>query len=221
MFQDQQNDQDTDKDIVLESRQVLGIFFLFAVIVGIAFVAGFMVGHGSFDFAKKSSPDSPVAGSSGALTRTVEPASSPAQGSSPAPPGDNAETDTPKPAPPDASVPTEQTPARESPKSVRARVADEKFKSLPTEESADGEPAGLYQPQAGQQFWQVTAQSRDKAATVAKNLIRSGFPAHVAPSPDPRLFRVLIGPLKNQSDAASTRAALREKGFNDVMARNY
>jgi hypothetical protein len=32
---------------------------------------------------------------------------------------------------------------------------------------------------------------------------------------------VLIGPLKNQSEAASTRTALREKGFNNVMARNY
>jgi cell division protein FtsN len=218
MFQDHED----AKDIVLESRQLLGIFFLFAVIVGIAFVAGFMVGHGSsFDFAKKPSPVSPIAGSAGALTRTVEPPSTPNPSSTSAASGDGpSEVDAAKPKP-RAVAPDEPTPAGETSAKGPGPAAAGKFKPLPVEAAADGVSAGLYQPQAGQQFWQVTAQSRDKAETVAKSLINSGFSAHVAPSPDPRLFRVLIGPLKDQSEAASTRMALREKGFNDVMPRNY
>jgi cell division protein FtsN len=222
MFQEHED----GKDIVLESRQLLGIFFLFAVVLGIAFVAGFMVGHGSFDFAKKPSPASPSDGSTGALTRTVEPASPANPGSASAASGDgtpDAEAAKPEPraAAPAASAPAEKTPAGESSKRTPAPAEEKEFKPLPVEDTADGASTGLYQPQTGQQFWQVTAQSRDKAETVAKSLVRSGFSAHVASSRDPKLFRVLIGPLKNQSEAASTRTALREKGFNNVMARNY
>jgi len=217
MFQETED----GKDIVLESRQLLGIFFLFAVVLGIAFVAGFMVGHGSFDFARKPSPPLPSDGSGGALTRTVEPASTANPGSAPAASGDStSEADTAKPEP-RAAAPAEKTSPAKSSKTALAPTAEEEFKPLPVEDAADGASTGLYQPQAGQQFWQVTAQSRDKAETVAKNLVRCGFSAHVAPSKDPKLFRVLIGPLRNQSEAASTRTALREKGFNNVMARNY
>lgn len=216
MFQERED----GKEIVLESRQLLGIFFLFAVILGIAFVAGFMVGHGSFDFAKKPSPVSPSAESTGAVTRTVEPpAANP--GSSPTGSGDStSDADTGKPQP-DAAPPPVPTPAVESSKRAPVPAAGKEFKPLPVEDAAGGASAGLYQPQAGQQFWQVTAQSRDKAETVAKSLVHSGFRAHVAPSPDARLFRVLVGPLKNESEAASARTALREKGFNSVIARNY
>jgi cell division protein FtsN len=220
MFQETED----GKDIVLESRQLLGIFFLFAVVLGIAFVAGFMVGHGSFDFARKPSPVLPSDGSSGPQTRTVEPASTANPGSAPAASGDStSEADAAKPEPRATApaVTAEKTPAGESSKTAPAPTAEKEFKPLPVEDTADGASTGLYQPQAGQQYWQVTAQSRDKAETVAKNLVRSGFSAHVAPSKDPKLFRVLIGPLKNQSEAASTRTALREKGFNNVMARNY
>jgi hypothetical protein len=213
MFQENED----GKEIVLESRQLLGIFFLFAVILGIAFVAGFMVGHGSFDFARKASPPVTSAdANTGALTRTVEPAPSP--GSSAASGEGASQVDSAKPEP--RAAPAERASAEPS-KSSPAPAAGTEFKPLPLEDMSAGGGADLYHPQAGQQFWQVTAQSRDKAETVAKSLVHSGFAAHVAASQDPKLFRVLIGPLKNQSEAASIRTALREKGFNSVMARNY
>jgi cell division septation protein DedD len=215
MFQENED----GKEIVLESRQLLGIFFLFAVILGIAFVAGFMVGHGSFDFAKKAPSVTSGDGNTGALTRTVEPPPGTGPGSSAGSGEGASQADTAKPEP-RAAAPAERAPA-ESSKSSPAPAAGTEFKPLPLEDTAGGAGADLYHPQAGQQFWQVTAQSRDKAETVAKSLVHSGFAAHVAPSQDPKLFRVLIGPLKNQSEAASIRTALREKGFNSVMARNY
>lgn len=206
-----QNTED-GKEIVIENRQLLGIFFLVAVLLGIAFVAGFMVGHGSFDFAKKAAAQGPVPETTGAETRTLGPSGT--AGAAPVRDETQEQTASPKPRP-DAGA------AETAPATKRAPAHRETASPSAAEESGGGSGDGLYQPHTGDRFWQVTAQSRDKAQAVASDLIRSGFTAHVASSPEPRLFRVLVGPLKNQAEAASTRVGLRDKGFNNVIARNY
>lgn len=212
-----QNTED-GKELVIENRQLLGIFFLFAVVLGIAFVAGFMVGHGSFDFGKKTPPATAATEGSGAMTRTVEPDST-SGGAAQAPPPASASSET-KPSATRKAASESAAAAGPTSKRESARASEKSVAPLPDEDRGTG-GSGLYQPRTGERFWQVTAQSREKAQAVASDLIHSGFVAHVASSPEPRLFRVLVGPLKNQAEAASTRVALRDKGFNNVIARNY
>ena len=38
----------SESEILLGNTQLIGIFFLLAVLLGVAFTAGFMLGHGSF-----------------------------------------------------------------------------------------------------------------------------------------------------------------------------
>jgi cell division septation protein DedD len=74
----------------------------------------------------------------------------------------------------------------------------------------------------GQQFLQVAAVARDQALGVADVLHAKGFRAHAVPKPgDPKLYRVLIGPLRDAGDLSTTRDALRTIGFREVIVQKY
>ena len=80
----------------------------------------------------------------------------------------------------------------------------------------------LYTPEPGQRFLQVAAEKRESAETVADVLTKAGFPAHVAAKPgDDQIFRVLVGPIKDNNDLTTKREALMKKGFRGVIPRTF
>jgi cell division septation protein DedD len=69
---------------------------------------------------------------------------------------------------------------------------------------------------------QVAAVGRDEAEAIADVLQRKHFRAHAVPKPgSARLFRVLIGPVRDAADLSSTRDALRKTGFGEVIVQKY
>jgi cell division septation protein DedD len=204
----------SESEILLGNTQLIGIFFLLAVLLGVAFTAGFMLGHGSF--GKKAEPL--VAGAaaapvdSGQRTAVVEPPPTPATGTeSTAATEPAASTAAPVAKP----APVEKT-AEDVPKPSKKSPAIEEPASKPR--TGQNEP---FTPQPGQTFLQVAAELHDSAASAASVLNKSGFNAHVVLAPGGKLFRVIVGPVKDKNDLAATRDALKAKGFLTVIVRNY
>jgi cell division protein FtsN len=63
---------------------------------------------------------------------------------------------------------------------------------------------------------------KDEALGVANVLHSKGFRAHAVPKPgNPKVYRVLIGPLRDAGDLSTTRDALRRTGFREVIVQKY
>lgn len=206
----------SESEILLGNTQLIGIFFLLAVLLGVAFTAGFMLGHGSFG-GKKIDPVTAAtptsASDSGARTAVVEPA--PPSASAPESRVVPEPATSPTAQPPSDSVATDQKPT-DSPKAAG--------KKTPIDELAPRTRLGqteAFAPQPGQTFLQVAAELHDSAASAASVLNKAGFSTHVVLAPGGKLFRVLVGPVKDKNDLAATRDALKAKGFQKVIVRNY
>jgi cell division septation protein DedD len=124
---------------------------------------------------------------------------------------------------PDANGARDEDPAPEKPAVTKTAKTD--FAPLPAE-SADTpthrSSNELYTPEPGQRFLQVAAEKRDSAEAVADVLTKAGFPAHVAAKPgDDKLFRVLVGPIKDNNDLSAKREALMKKGFTGMIPRTF
>jgi cell division protein FtsN len=74
-------------------------------------------------------------------------------------------------------------------------------------------------PAGHRTYLQVAALQRGEAEKVAKILNKKGFRTHIAPKPGTQYYRVLVGPVRDAGDLASTRDALRTKGFREVFVQ--
>jgi cell division protein FtsN len=229
-----------ETEILLGNKHLLGIFFLLAVLVGVAFVGGYMLGHGSFDkrtAAESSSQNAPPAATGGVQTKAVNPAADP--------------VDNPAVAVSSEPVPAPEKPAVEKvakrpevsgtsdgnpePDRTAEKTTAAKFAPLPADDGAASkhqvDPAPLpslrrsnelYVPEPGQRFLQVAAEGRDSAENVAAVLNQAGLPTHIVAKPgDDMLFRVLVGPIKDNNDLTAKREALTKKGFTKVIPRTF
>lgn len=197
----------TDSDeteILLGNKQLLGIFFVVALLLGVAFYGGYMVGRNGS--ARRSlaatvaqeEPPATAPAAAGGETHVV-------------PPGSGTVTD--------QSTKTDMAPAQEPPLGSAKR-------RTPPAETPEGESGArsneAFAPQVGQQFLQVAAVSRDEAEAVADVLQKKGFRAHAVPKPgNPKLYRVIIGPIRDTADLSSTRDALMRTGFREVILQRY
>jgi len=213
---------DRESEILLGNKQLLGIFFAVALLLGVAFYGGYMVGRNSSGRKTASAPETAAAAPStgenvsAGETHTIpgESAASSEEGQSPAKrepvmksnPGSHEV----------AGSGTADTPLG----SRRAKAAREaKVPATPPDSDA---PAGSYQPQPGSQYLQVVALGRSEAEGLADVLHKKGFRAHAVPKPgNASLYRVIVGPIRDAGDLSSTRDALRKTGFREVIVQRY
>jgi cell division septation protein DedD len=189
---------ENDTEILLGNKHLLVIFFVIAILLGVAFTGGYMVGRGSLEkrtVAAASLPADPAAApqtsSTGLETHSV-------------PPAPTATTDT-IPSGASSDEPPLGSPRRKGP-AIAAPPAAETG----------------YAPQSGQTFLQVAATGPSEAEAVADVLNKKGFRAHSVPKPgSTNIYRVLIGPVRDAGDLASTRDALRKTGFREVIVQHY
>ena len=108
---------------------------------------------------------------------------------------------------------TNHEPRSASSSSVRVRNESKQKTALadtaPTPTASDAN----FTPTAGQMFLQVAAVGQEEAEAVAEVLHKKGFRAHAIPKPGTKLYRVLIGPVRDTSDLSATRDSLRHTGF--------
>src|SRR6185437_15661351 len=203
-----------EAEILLGNKQIVGIFFILAVLFGVFFTAGYMVGRNS---GEKKAEDSLVqaspASNSAAAAQT---------GETHAVPGDAgtgvAETTEAQQAG-DGMAATTETEAE--PAARTETVSPKKGKRQHAEEEDADSGSLMVTPRRGQTYLQVAAVSRPEAEGVAKVLSKKGFHAHVAPRPGTKLFRVLVGPVRDAGELSSTRDALMHKGFRQVFVQRY
>ena len=199
--------EDGEFELILGNRQLLSVFFIVVVLLGVFFTMGYIVG-------RNSAPAPDVAATRTSKPLLVDAPSSPAQrGDSPseAPPSSPPAPSQPASTEPQAPVTTAQQAPPEPAHSEPARVPAKKEVERPLKPL----PASVTQsePAAGQSFLQLAATSKREADIMVDVLREKGFKAMAAEIPEKRgTFRVLVGPVTDAT-ANKTRADLQSGGF--------
>lgn len=195
-------------ELVLGNKQLLSVFFVVIILLGIFFAMGYAVGRNStpVDSARRSDQpyertNAPSAVPSTGAKRESHPVvveqQQPAQTSA-------AET---QPAQPAAQpAPTPAAPAKEAPVAAAPKPIE-----LPA--------VTVTQPQVGQMYLQVLAVAKPEAEVLAEVLGKKGFRAMVAPGPNDKIFRVLVGPAKDVNEAGKLKTDLEAAGFKPFLKK--
>jgi cell division septation protein DedD len=197
--------EDGEFELILGNRQLLSVFFIVVVLLGVFFTMGYIVGRNSGPLApaevvatrKEPKPiviESPVP--------AAEPKVQPPVETKPQVPETKKQTDPPKPQP------TKVEQAKPEP------VKPGPFKKFePATKAPPPRVERAEQPATGQTYLQLTATSQHEAEVYADVLKKKGFNAITAVVPDkPGLVRVLVGPMP-ESSVSKTKADLTAAGF--------
>lgn len=222
---------ESETEILLGNKQLLGVFFAIVVLLGVAFAGGYKIGQSA---AKKTLVPAPPAmaeepaASSTASSASASPAASgethtfPANGATSEPQADSSKTVSPA-APPDAGV--YHPPAGEDEAPPLGSSIKHAKTVKPLAATATAPDTSMYEdftPVSGQTFLQVMAAGRDESQATADVLHKRGFRAHAVLKPgSTKIYRVLIGPIRDSGDLASTRDALRKVGFREIYVQRY
>lgn len=208
-------------ELVLGNRQLLSVFFIVVVLLGVFFVMGYILGKNSMPAtpevasARKATDSGPApspiiidknAGKSSAAGEPV--ADKPITVDKPVP--KTTEPVVPEPKAPEvkASSPKKEEPKKEEPK-----------KPEPTAAPASSGSTKSGEPPKGSLFLQVAAVGRAEADVVAKVLNGKGFAIWIAPTDKDNIFRVLVGPIQ-KSEQGKARGELDALGFKP-FPRSY
>jgi|YNPMSStandDraft_1061717.scaffolds.fasta_scaffold00144_22 cell division septation protein DedD len=208
-------------ELVLGTPQLLSVVFLLVVLLGVVFSAGYYLGRSTAGELPgvTAEGDKPAPASAGDRPKASGELAAQAPASEPSPPGGQPlEPGEVKLAP--ASSP-ESVAAPSAGPAAPGEVQTGQSKPPVAPAAAAAEPAPYPEPSPGQTFLQVAAVRRAEAELLVDVLKRKGFPALVAPGPSETLFRVLVGPLKDDDDIARTRNRLEEAGFRSSYVRKY
>jgi hypothetical protein len=215
-------------ELILGNRQLISVFVIVVVLLGVFFSMGYIVGRNSSPTAAETARnEKPKADKEGDDGATPEPAADDNPPASDADSG-NSKTDSVPSAPPASTKPAQTLapiPARTKPVPVvtrppAAKEVRPKPSPAPPPPSAPLHAAAAGEPSSGQ-YWQVVATARPDAEIIAEALGKKGFHAVLAPAPKDGIFRVLVGPLADASNQASTRTGLESAGFKNPIMRKY
>lgn len=184
---------DGEKELVLGNKQLISLFFVVVALCGVFFAVGYMIGRNT---SKPTADSAPVAA-----------AAAPAQESEP--PRETAAAAEATPSPVD-------TPAVTTPAAPAVTTPAEPQPAPQTRPAASEAPIV---PVAGATYLQVTALRRSDADSLVKTLREQSFPALLAESSKPDLFRVLVGPYHQTADVADAKARLKSLGFANAFVQ--
>jgi hypothetical protein len=205
-------------ELVLGNRQLISVFLIVVILLGVFFSMGYIVGRNSSPTGGSEIAKNGGSKAASDLPADTPPASSPppsAQASPPPP-------ETKAPAPERVTTHAEQPPAEAPtpPKPTPVNPAKEKKSPAPPPPTRSERAPVTGEPPAGD-YWQVVATARPDAEIVAEALTKKGLHAIVAPAPREGIFRVLVGPLSDSATQAQTRTQLEAAGFKNPIVRKY
>jgi hypothetical protein len=219
-------------ELILGNRQLISVFVIVVVLLGVFFSMGYIVGRNSSPTAAENARNEKPKADKEADSSDSSPPEPAADDPATAPNVDSgaAKTEPIPTTPPTSTKPaqTEPAPARAKPEpAVTKPVAKKEVKAKPSPApppqappSAPVRAAAAGEPASGQ-YWQVVATARPDAEIIAEALGKKGFHAVLAPAPKDGIFRVLVGPLADASSQASTRTGLESSGFKNPIMRKY
>lgn len=205
---------DGEFELVLGNKQLLSVFFIVVILLGVFFAMGYITGRsaasGSADTAKKTDTTRSIVVDSGQRASPM-----PEANAQQAPAAAASSPDTTTGTQPVTTVP--QQPQETAPAApASAEPAAPAVKPPQEAESSDKPP--LAEPPAGTVFLQVVATARPEAEVIGGTLGKRGYKTRLSLAPN-GAFRVLVGPLKDASEIASTRASLEKAGFKPIVRR--
>lgn len=189
-----------EKELVLGNKQLISLFFVVVALCGVFFAMGYMMGRPSGKQLAAIPETAPAA----------QVASAPAQSQESEPPRETAPPDT-QPPPPTETTGTQTQAARDLPAAPAAPA-------VPVSPAPAPAPATAV-PETGATYLQVTALRRTDADNLVKTLKEQNFPAVLADSSKPDLFRVLVGPYHQTADVADAKARLKALGFANAFVQ--
>lgn len=182
--------EDGEYELVLGNRQLLSIFFIVVVLLGIGFTLGYILGRNSVapEVASKTSD-------------TTTPVDLP-------------------PPPTEAKTAAAREPVPEPPAETPKPAPSRKTAAEPTTPTTSSKPFRTGAPPSGSVFIQIAAVAKGDAEMEASTIAKKGYPTWVAPNPsNPELFSVLVGPYADKGDLAKAKAALEQLGFRKAFRK--
>ena len=210
-------------ELVLGNRQLLSAFFIIVILFGVFFTMGYVVGRNSAPASAAAGP--PVTVATNQRPEAAGPASStpsPAAAPPTAPAKEEAKESAPQETQPVETKPVETQPVappeRVPERKEAARVAPPRHApaAKPVETSGG---AVIVNPGPGNMYLQVEAVAQPQASVVVDTLKQKGFPALLAQSSNPTLFRVMVGPFSNAAALGKAKAGLENVGFKPIVRK--
>lgn len=217
-------------ELILGNRQLISVFLIVVILLGIFFSMGYIVGRNSappaVETAREARPSSlhwPNADTEKEKAAPAPPQQLPLAPPEPDVPAKaKSQAERPAPAPASKTVPATKPVAVS--KTAPAPKKEEKPKVItpvPTPAPTPAARASITGEPATGDYWQVVATARPDAEIITETLGKKGFHAVIAPAPKDGIFRVLVGPLKDTGSQAQTRTALEAAGFKNPLLRKY
>jgi cell division septation protein DedD len=211
--------EDGEFELILANRQLLSVFFIIVILLGVFFTMGYIVGRNSAPMIADAN-SAPKGGN-------------PLEVEAPARPSEPTRAEPTRAEPTRAEPTTAETPAAAAPPSqpppageavkppAEPDPAPAPVKSSRPAKASKSEPKGS--PAAGQSYLQLAATSQHEADIMVDVLHKKGFKAMTAEIEGrPGTFRVLVGPVADNT-ANKVRADLQGAGFpgNAAIRRTF
>ena len=211
-------------ELILANRQLLSVFFIVVILLGVFFTMGYIVGRNS----------APVTSDASSSTK---PDAKPPVPDTPARPIDTAPAENPPPhkepaetaaEPAVGTAPQRAEPERPEPEAVKsspAKQARETKERETKEKKAAPKPAAAgNRVVPGQMYLQLAATSQHEADIMVDVLRKKGFKAMTSEIEEkPGTFRVLVGPVPDAGSTNQMRSDLQSAGFpgNAAIRRTF
>ncbi|HET9363581.1 MAG TPA: SPOR domain-containing protein [Candidatus Angelobacter sp.] len=205
---EKESDRVQDKEITLSTGKLLGMFFALAIICGVFFTMGYLLGK------------STTAGGHTEIVGSVPTGGSSAGKPSAANKTPETITQTCPPGSPDCAPATASTDAGSSNSS---KTNDQQSASQPASGSKAPDQSASTGTEvktgAGGSFMvQVAAVSKQEDADILRAALqKKQYPAFISSSTGDPLFHVQVGPYSDKKDADAMRARLANDGYNAIV----
>lgn len=201
------NNETGEFELVLGNKQLLSGFFVVALLFGVAFAMGYIVGRNSAP-SQKVKADSPAVVNPDSRPEPASPATAP-----PAAPADQAPAADAAPGDPPSS------PADPTPQPAPQAAKDSPASTAPGPvHSADAGPIGVVDEPAPGTYWQAIATAQPQAEILAKAIRDKGLPASLTPGTK-NLTRVIVGPYDDTVALGRAKSQLEAAGFHPVILK--
>jgi cell division septation protein DedD len=192
--------EDGEFELILANRQLLSVFFIVVVLLGVFFTMGYIVGRN----AGPAQVD---------VASARKPESKPIVVDSPAP-QEQPKQEAPAPVSTPAPVATKQQQAPEEAKPEPPKREEKKAKKEPPAAKEKEKPApASAAPPSGQTYLQLVATAKAEADVMVDVLHQKKFKAIAVQIPEkPELYRVLVGPLADGT-LNKVKSDLQSSGF--------
>lgn len=207
-------------DFVLESRHLVGLFFLLVVIFGVVFTLGYLLGRSQYD-ANLRAAVVPASGAEAQATSSTPKGKAKPEAETAQLPKKNSDWDFYHSAEPQASADRLQ-PASKSVAVTALAAAQPKSAVASKPVKGSNAPSGgddTLIPKGAIMLQVAAVLHQDDALALAQALQQKKFPAFVLTPGADKLYRVQVGPYSDNQSAANARQRLEAQGFKSIIKR--